>query len=80
MCCRPKNPGYNGCVARANGTGRYGFYPFYEGPLTVDAINRKLAEYRIHCNTCRPHDGIGLLTPMEYYQQLTQSTRESHMC
>ena len=48
-------------------------YRFYEGPLTVAAMNRKLGEYQTHYNTCRPHDGIGLLTPMEYYQQLTQT-------
>ncbi len=60
----PKKPDYNGCVARANGTSRYAFYPFYEGPLTVAAINQKLAAYQTHYNTCRPHDGIGLLTPM----------------
>ena len=75
----PKKPEYNGCVERANGTSRYEFYPFYEGPLTVEAINRKLAEYQDYYNTYRPHDGIGLLTPMEYYQQITQSARESHM-
>lgn len=75
----PKKPEYNGCVERANGTSRYEFYPFYEGPLTVEAINRQLAEYQTYYNTYRPHDGIGLLTPMEYYQQLTQPTRESHM-
>ena len=69
----PKKPEYNGCVERANGTSRYEFYPFYEGPLTVAAINQKLAEYQTHYNTYRPHDGIGLLTPMEYYQQLTQT-------
>ncbi len=70
---------YNGCVERANATSRYEFYPFYEGPLTVAAINRKLAEYQQYYNTYRPHDGIGLLTPMEYYQQLTQPASESHM-
>ena len=75
----PKKPEYNGCVERANGTSRYEFYPFYEGPLTVEAINRKLAEYQMYYHTYRPHDGIGLLTPMEYYQQFTQPTRESHM-
>ena len=36
----PKKPEYNGCVERANGTSRYEFYPFYEGPLTVAAINQ----------------------------------------
>ena len=66
-CCRqvlpPKSPKYNGCVERANGTSRYEFYPFYEGPLTLAAINRKLAQYQ-HCyNYYRPHDGIGLQTP-----------------
>ena len=75
----PKKPEYNGCVERANGTSRYEFYPFYEGPLTVAAINQKLAEYQTHYNTYRPHDGIGLLTPMEYYQQLSHTARESHM-
>ena len=30
-----------------------------EGPLTVAAINQKLAEYQTHYNTYRPHDGIG---------------------
>ena len=47
--------------------------------MTVAAINRKLVEYQTHYNTYRPHDGIGLLTPMEYYQQLTHAARESHM-
>lgn len=28
----PEKPRYNGCVERANGTSRYEFYPFYEGP------------------------------------------------
>ena len=66
-----------GSVLSANQ--HYEFYPFYEGPLTVAAINQKLAEYQTHYNTYRPYDGIGLLTPMEYYQQLTHAARESHM-
>ena len=51
------------CLLQAGGTRRYEFYPFYEGPLTLAAINRKLAQYP-HCyNYYRPHDGIGLQTP-----------------
>ena len=42
----PKKPEYNICVERANGTSCYEFYPFYEGSLTVAAMNRKLAEYQ----------------------------------
>ena len=64
----PKKPEYNGCVERA-GTSRYEFYPFYEGPLTVAAINQKLAEYQTHYNTYRPHDG---LTHSDGYQQLSR--------
>ncbi len=51
------------CLQQAGGTSCYEFYPFYEGPLTLAAINRKLAQYP-HCyNYYRPHDGIGLQTP-----------------
>lgn len=69
----PKSPQLNGCVERANGTSRYEFYPFYQGPLTVKAINQELAQYQRQYNDYRPHDGIGLETPMSYYQQLVQA-------
>lgn len=69
----PRSPRLNGCVERANATSRYEFYPFYEGPLTVAAINRALAGYQRHYNECRPHDGIGLETPMGYYRQMAQA-------
>ncbi len=42
----PKSPKLNGCVERANGTRRYEFYPFYQGALTLKAINQKLSEYQ----------------------------------
>ena len=41
----PRKPKWNGCVERANGTTRYEFYPFYEGSLTVAAVNKALADY-----------------------------------
>jgi putative transposase len=69
----PKSPKLNGCVERANGTSRYEFYPFYQGALTLKAINQKLSEYQHYYNHYRPHDGIGLETPMDYYQQLIQA-------
>ena len=42
----PRKPKWNGCVERANGPGRYEFYPFYQGSLTVAAVNRELADYQ----------------------------------
>ena len=70
----PKSPKLNACVERANGTSRYEFYPFYEGALTVKAVNLKLAEYQRYYNYYRPHDGIGLETPSDYYQKYFQAT------
>lgn len=69
----PRKPKWNGCVERANGTTRYEFYPFYGGALTIVAVNRKLDEYQQYYNHYRPHDGIGLETPMSYYQKLIQA-------
>ena len=68
----PRKPKWNGCVERANGTTRYEFYPFYQGALTIKSINQKLEVYQDYYNHYRPHDGIGLETPMSYYRQLMQ--------
>ena len=54
----PKKPEYNGCVERANGASRYEFYPFYRGPLTLNAIHRELTQYQSYYNSYRPHDGM----------------------
>ena len=69
----PRKPKWNGCVERANGTTRYEFYPFYEGALTIVVVNRGIEIYQHYYNHYRPHDGIGLETPMSYYQQLIQA-------
>ena len=66
-----QGPKWNGCVERANGTSRYAFYPFYQGSLTVAAVNRALADYQWTYNYYRPHDSLALMTPMRYYQKLT---------
>jgi len=69
----PRKPKWNGCVERANGTTRYEFYPFYDGALTIAAVNCGIEIYQHYYNHYRPHDGIGLETPMSYYQQLIQA-------
>lgn len=76
----PRKPKYNGCVERANGTTRYEFYPFYQGSLTVAAVNQELLKYQQYYNHYRPHDGIGLETPIRYYQTLMQALDLSHRC
>ncbi len=69
----PKRPDLNGCVERANGTTRYEFYPFYEGSLSVRLMNQALDDYESYYNTYRPHEKVGLDTPMEYYLKITQA-------
>jgi putative transposase len=69
----PRKPKWNGCVERANGTTRYELYPFYEGSLTIAGVNKALSIYQHYYNHYRQHDGVGLETPMSYYQQLIQA-------
>ena len=69
----PRKPKWNGCVERANGSSRYEFYTFYQGSLTVAAINRELSHYQWTYNHYRPHDSLELMTPMAYYQKLTEA-------
>lgn len=56
--CEARKPRWSGCVETANGKTRYEFYPFYEGALTIEAVNRKLKTYQQYYNNYRPHDGI----------------------
>lgn len=69
----PKRPQYNGCVERANSTSRAEFYPFYTESLTVEAVNRDLAQYQKLYNDYRPHQSLDLMTPNEYLQHLNQA-------
>ena len=64
----PKRPQYNGCVERTNGTSRGEFYPFYDGAMTVEALNTALKAYQRLFNDYRPHQS--LMTPNQYVQQL----------
>lgn len=69
----PGKPKGNGCVERANGTRRYELYPFYQGSLTVAAVNRALSNDQWTYHHYRPHDSLALMTPMAYYQQLAEA-------
>ncbi len=69
----PRKPKWNGCVEQANGTTRYEFHPFYEGSLTVSALNIELEKYQWCYNHYRPHDSLDLMTPMAYYQHIREA-------
>lgn len=69
----PRRPQYNGCVERANATTRYEHYAFYDGPLTVDAINQGLEKYQKHYHSYRPHQTLDMMTPDEYLASIKQA-------
>lgn len=75
----PRSPEYNGCVERGNGTVKYEFYYQYEGPPTLSVVQKKLQKFVIFYNTVRPHQSLKYLTPWQYYSQLTNEARKSHM-
>ena len=65
----PKSPKHNGCVERANAVSRYEFHQFYDGELSVGALNVELAKFERLCNDYRPHQALGQTAPMQAYNQ-----------
>ena len=63
----PRSPEYNGNVERINETFKYECYGLYDGPPNRDSLKRHLQDYVRLYNTYRPHQGLGHLTPEEFY-------------
>ncbi|MCK9543905.1 MAG: integrase core domain-containing protein, partial [Novosphingobium sp.] len=64
----PRSPEYNCNVERANGTFKYEFFAQYEYPGSFDLLQAKLNKFVLFYNSKRPHCGINLLTPFEFYE------------
>ena len=62
----PRRPQWNGCVERANRSARIEFWNRYSGPLTVEAVSKKLLKYEFFFNYRRPHTALAFQTPNEY--------------
>lgn len=70
----PRSPRINGVIERYNRTLQEEFLNrsdelFYDRV----AFGEKLAQYLLWYNTKRPHHSLKLMTPVEYYHQLTHS-------
>ena len=66
----PRHPQSNAYVERFNRTIRSQFIEYYEDDITdMQPLNRALIDYLIWYNTRKPHHGIGMRSPMEYYMQ-----------
>jgi putative transposase len=66
----PRSPELNGNVERSNGTAKYEFYAQYISIPTLEVIRQKLQKISSFYNVERPHQGIGLLTPSQFFGEI----------
>lgn len=75
----PRSPEFNAHVERANGTFKYEFYSRYDKLTNLHMIQKNLQKFTHYYNKDRPHKGIGLLTPWQYFESIKEKALESHM-
>ena len=74
----PRSPKMNAHIERFNGTIQREFVNLNLGLLSIDmeAFQEKLKEWLLWYNTERPHEGIGLVSPLWYFsKQLTDESQ-----
>ena len=77
----PRTPKMNAHIERFNRTLSEDFVSIHR-PLLRDnlhAFNEKLVDWLIWYNTVRPHESLGMVSPLRYIVS-TLPARESHMC
>lgn len=62
----PRKPQWNGCVERANRTGREEFWECYDGELDVGSLTEALQAWECEYNAVRPHQSLRMRTPAEF--------------
>ena len=70
----PRSPKFNGNVERGNGTAKYEFYVQYAFQPNLHMIRKKLQKFAHFYNFIRPHQGIGLLTPTQFFEVINMRT------
>ena len=74
----PRSPQINGNVERSNSTAKYEFYAQYTSTPNLDIIRKNLQKFGLFYNFERPHQGIGLLTPHQFFDEINIRP-QSHM-
>lgn len=75
----PRMPEYNCNVERGNGTAKYEFYAQYNSQPNLYMIKKNLKKFAHFYNRVRPHQGVGLLTPAQFYEVINTEALKSHM-
>ena len=65
----PRSPKLNGHVERSNRTHTEEFYEVTDSSFDLADLKPKLLEWENICNTYRPNQALGYLTPREYLEQ-----------
>lgn len=65
----PRSPKLNGCVERANRTCDEEFYQVHDVHPDLECHNAQLQTYERTYNFIRPHQALGQITPMEFYNR-----------
>jgi putative transposase len=72
----PRSPKLNGAVERANRTHTEEFYQVKPCSLEMNILNRELRHWEKICNTVRPHQALGYLTPLQFLRQYSSQRKE----
>src|SRR3990167_8101621 len=76
----PRSPEFNCNVERGNGTFKYEFYAQHDSSGSLDKLHKDLQKFVEFYNKIRPHHGLGLLTPYEFYELIIRNEGpQSHM-
>ena len=73
----PRSPKLNGHVERAQRTHTEEFYEVYDGPLRIEALNRRLKKWEDVYNTIRPHQSLGYKTPGQAVEEWKRRNQEA---
>ncbi len=74
----PRSPKLNGGVERANRVHTEEFYELTDSNFELADLRNKLLQWEHLCNTYRPNQALGYLTPLEYLQK--RESRKEVMC
>lgn len=74
----PRSPKLNGGVERANRTHTEEFYEVTDSDFELANLRSRLLEWETICNTYRPHQALGYLTPWEHLKQFQQKEVRCH--
>ncbi len=65
----PRSPKLNGGVERAHCTHTEEFYEITDSTFEIAELNEELLEWEMIYNTVRPHQALGSLTPLKFWEQ-----------